>query len=132
MASPRILIADDESYLTQLLSSTLQRRGYDVSVAADGSSAWELATANPPDLLICDFQMPVMDGLELCTRLKANSTTSHVPVLMLTARGHILTPQDLARTNIGAVLAKPFSVRDLLPKIEAALGPNGRGQRRAG
>jgi DNA-binding response OmpR family regulator len=132
MAQQRILIADDESYLTQILTSTLRRRGYDVSAASDGLAAYEAAAANPPDLLICDYQMPGLNGLNLCVRLKATSETSGIPVLMLTARGHILTDDDLARTNIRAVLPKPFSARDLFPKIEDALRPATREQRKAG
>lgn len=132
MARQRILIADDESYLRQILSTTLQQRGYDVSAACDGTVAYDAAVANPPDLLICDYQMPALDGLSLCVRLKATSETSLIPVLMLTARGHILTNDDLVRTNIRAVLSKPFSTRDLLPKIEDALRPAVREQRKAG
>lgn len=132
MAKQRILIADDESYLTQILSSTLRRRGYDVTVASDGLTAYEAAVANPPDLLISDYQMPALDGLSLCARLRARSETSRIPVLLLTARGHILSSDDLARTNIRAVLPKPFSTRDLFPKIEEALRPTPCEQRKAG
>lgn len=132
MAQQRILIADDESYLTQILSATLRRRGYDVSAANDGGAAYDAAVANPPDLLICDYQMPVLDGLSLCARLKEKPETSGIPVLMLTARGHIMTSDDLARTNIRAVLPKPFSTRDLFPKIEEALRSAACGQRKAG
>lgn len=131
MAQQRILIADDESYLTQILSTTLQRRGYETFVANEGLAAYELALANLPNLLICDYQMPLLDGLALCTRLKSTPKTSDIPVLMLTARGHILSSDDLGRTNIRAVLSKPFSTRDLLPKIEEVLRPACE-QRKAG
>jgi DNA-binding response OmpR family regulator len=132
MAQRRILIADDESYVTQILNLNLQRRGYTVFVAGDGAAAYDLAVAHAPDLVISDYQMPILDGLGLCMRLKSNPLTAHVPVLLLTARGHTLTPDDLARTNIRAVLPKPFSIRELFPKIEAALRIDSAEERKAG
>lgn len=130
MAQRRILIADDESYVTQILALNLQRRGFAVDVAGDGQAAYELAMAHVPDLLITDYQMPVIDGLGLCARLKSNPMTAHVPVLMLTARGHTLTEDELASTNIRVVLPKPFSLRELFPKIERALCPEAAGERK--
>jgi CheY-like chemotaxis protein len=132
MAKRRILIADDECYVTQILTLNLQRRGYAVITADDGQAAYDLALAQVPDLVVSDYQMPVLDGLGLCALLKSNPVTAHVPVLMLTARGHMLTPEELARTNIRAVLPKPFSVRDLFPKIEQALHVESAEGRKAG
>lgn len=132
MPANRILIADDEDYLTQILQSNLERRGYEVIVTRDGSAAYEKAMAHVPDLVISDYQMPVLDGLGLCIRLKETLATAHIPVLLLTARGHQLEPQRLIRTNIRAVLPKPFSVRDLLPKVELLLRENVTAERKAG
>lgn len=132
MAQRRILIADDESYVTQILNLNLQRRGYAVFVAGDGGTAFDLAVAQVPDLVISDCQMPVLDGLALCMRLKSNAKTAHVPVLLLTARGHTIEAEDLARTNIRAVVPKPFSIRELFPKIERALRVEAAEERKAG
>ena len=132
MALHRILIADDENYLTQILRSNLERRGYEVAVTADGSAAYEKAISYIPDLVISDYQMPILDGLGLCMRLKETLATAHIPVLMLTARGHRVEPSELAGTNIRAILAKPFSIRDLLPKVEAMLSENIAVERKAG
>jgi DNA-binding response OmpR family regulator len=131
MAQRRILIADDESYVTQILALNLQRRGFAVAVAGDGQAAYELAMAQVPDLLITDYQMPVIDGLGLCARLKSNPMTAHVPILMLTARGHTLSADELASLNIRVVLPKPFSLRELFPKIERALCAPAAGERKA-
>lgn len=131
MAQRRILIADDESYVTQILSLNLQRRGFGVAVACDGEAAYELAMAQVPDLVITDYQMPGIDGLGLCSRLKSNPMTAHVPVLMLTARGHTLSDDELASANIRGVVPKPFSLRELFPKIERALCPLSAGERKA-
>jgi two-component system phosphate regulon response regulator PhoB len=70
--------------------------------------------------------------LGLCRRLKETVATAHIPVLMLTARGHRMEQSDLARTNIRAVLLKPFSIRDLLPKVELLLNENVGVGRKAG
>jgi DNA-binding response OmpR family regulator len=131
MAQQRIVIADDETYLTQLLGEKLRQRGFAVFIGNDGAAGFQLAVSHLPDLVISDFQMPVLDGLGMCAQLKSTPETAHIPVLMLTARGHALTPQDLARTNIRAVLSKPFSTRELFPKIDEALRPM-CGQRKAG
>lgn len=131
MAQRRILVADDESYLTQILFLNLQRRGYQVLVAGDGAAAYALALAHLPDLVISDYQMPILDGLGLCLRLKDTASTAHIPILMLTARGHTLDAADLRRTNIRAVLPKPFSVRELFPKIDLALGAKAAAERKA-
>jgi CheY-like chemotaxis protein len=131
MAQFRILVADDEDYLTQILQSNLQRRGYEVAVARDGLAAYELAVKLVPDLVISDYQMPVLDGLALCIRLKETLATAHIPALMLTARGHRLTPEELERTNIRAVLPKPFSIRELIPKIESLLNGQSAAVRKA-
>lgn len=132
MAQQRIVIADDESYLTQLVGEKLRRRGYVVFVAHDGQAGFDLAVSHLPDLVISDFQMPVLDGLKMCIRLRAKAETSHIPVLMLTARGHVLTPEELRRANIRGVLPKPFSARDLFAKMDEILRAVAREQRKAG
>ena len=116
-----ILIADDEDFLVQMVKHSLEKAGFGVLVASNGQAAYEAATEHRPDLVISDYQMPVLDGLGLCVRLKANPTTKEIPVLMLTARGHVLGPSELARTNVRAVIAKPFSVRRLVAWIEETL-----------
>lgn len=132
MAQQRIVIADDESYLTQLVGDKLRKRGYSVFIAHDGQAGFDLAVSHLPDLVISDFQMPVLDGLKMCIRLRAKPETAHIPVLMLTARGHVLTGDELKRANIRAVMPKPFSARDLLAKMEEVLRSVAREQRKAG
>ena len=73
------------------------------------------------DLVVSDFQMPLLSGFELCIRLREDARTAQLPVIMLTARGHRLTPTQLALTNIKQLLAKPFSANDLINKIEEIL-----------
>jgi CheY-like chemotaxis protein len=116
-----ILVVDDEAPIVQVLSMKLRNAGYEVMAAADGEEGFELACDRIPDLVITDFQMPYMTGLELCRALAGNVATAHVPVLMLTARGFALDDDDLAIGNIRDVLSKPFSPRSVLRQVEDLL-----------
>jgi two-component system alkaline phosphatase synthesis response regulator PhoP len=119
--SHRILVVDDEPHIVQVLSFKLRNAGYDVVTASDGEEAFELASQEPPDLVITDFQMPYMTGLELCRSLAGQDSTRQVPVLMLTARGYALEEEDLQVGNIRDLLSKPFSPRMVLQQVEAIL-----------
>ena len=118
----KLLVVDDESYLTQLLSHTLESAGFAVQVASNGEQAYGLACRHLPDLIVSDYQMPVLDGLGLAMRLKETIATSTIPIIMLTARGHKITPEQLALTSVRNLLAKPFSVRKLKALICELLG----------
>jgi len=116
----RVLVVDDEAHIVQVLSLKLRNAGYEVLTAVDGEEAFETARTHRPDVVITDFQMPYMTGLELCRALKADAMTADTPVVMLTARGYALDPEDLLIGNIREVLSKPFSPRaiaDLMAKL---------------
>lgn len=121
MATPRILIVDDEPHIVQVVRLKLQNAGYDVITAGDGEEAFELAREAPPDLVITDFQMPYMTGLDLCRALARDPRTARVPVVMLTARGYALDDEDLEIGNIRDVQSKPFSPRAILQRVEQIL-----------
>jgi CheY-like chemotaxis protein len=114
----RILLVDDESFITSTVSARLRAAGDEVACASDGEEALQLIEEFQPQIVVSDFQMPVMNGFELACQLKSAPATSQLPIIMLTARGHALSDADLARTNIRHLLAKPFSVRDLLAKVD--------------
>lgn len=123
MATPKtILVADDESHILNVVSLKLTNAGYAVVTAADGQEALDLATARRPDLLITDYHMPMLSGIELCQRLRANPATAGVPTIMLTARGYSLDPADTERSGILKMLSKPFSPRHLLATVEEIVG----------
>jgi len=122
---PRILLADDEAHILHVVSLKLRNAGYEVMTAADGQEALELARAERPDLVITDYQMPQLTGLELCAELRAEEATRDIPALMLTARGFSLTDEDLARTNIAEVISKPFSPRAILTRVQELLTGTG-------
>ena len=126
MAS-RILVVDDEAPILHVLSVKLGNAGLEVSTAVDGEEAFEMACQDLPDLIITDFQMPYMTGLELCRALAGNAPTAHIPVLILTARGYALDEEDLKIGNIKGVLSKPFSPRSVLQLVEDLLATEAGG-----
>ncbi len=117
----RILVVDDEAHILHVLSLKLRNAGYEVITAVDGEDGFELASQHVPDLVITDFQMPYMTGLELCRALASHEETAQIPVLILTARGYALDHEDLAIGNIRGVLSKPFSPRAVLKLVKESL-----------
>jgi two-component system, OmpR family, alkaline phosphatase synthesis response regulator PhoP len=117
----KILVADDESHILHVVSLKLRNAGFEVLTAADGREALELAIAEMPDLLITDYHMPQLSGLELCQKLKENPATAKIPAIMLTARGYHLEPKDTEQSGILRMLSKPFSPRHLLTTVNEVL-----------
>lgn len=120
-----IVIADDEAPIRLVVSEKLRSSGFVVHEARDGEEALDLVRKHRPCCVVTDLQMPYMNGLELAMAMKADATTAQIPVLLLTARGHVLTDDMLARTSIRRVMSKPFSVRDLLAYVQTELIPSG-------
>ena len=117
----KILIVDDETHITHLLAYKMEREGFHALTANDGQTGFELACKNRPCLILADFQMPILSGYDMAVKLKDDNRTAQIPVLMLTARGHKLSPQELACTNIQYLVAKPFSARQLIDKARQAV-----------
>jgi CheY-like chemotaxis protein len=113
-APRRILVADDETHITQVVSLKLRNAGFEVIVANDGEEALELASAEIPCLLITDLQMPFLSGLELARKLHERPATRSIPIVVLTARGLGLSDEDLSGTSIRRVMSKPFSPKQVL------------------
>jgi len=132
MSTPTVLIVDDESHITQVVSLKLRKAGYRPITAGDGEEGYEVACQQRPDLIITDLQMPYMNGLELCQRLQSNPQTRAIPVVVLTARGYSLGPDDLDRVRVTGMLSKPFSPRELLEHVERALAAGGGADSDAG
>lgn len=118
-----ILVVDDESHILHVVSMKLRNAGYEVVTAEDGEEGLAMAIEHRPDLVITDYEMPFLTGLELCERMKQEPLTCDVPAVMLTARGSGLAADVLARTNIAAVLSKPFSPREILERVQALIDP---------
>lgn len=121
MSEKTILVADDETHILHVVSLKLRNAGFIVHTAHDGQEALELAQQEKPDLLITDYHMPQLSGIELCQRLKQDPATSGIPAIMLTARGYHLDPADTEQSGILRMLSKPFSPRQLLATVNEVL-----------
>lgn len=122
MSVMKVLVCDDEPHIVHVVSAKLKNNGFEVVTAADGEEAFAAAKAESPDLVITDYQMPYLSGLELCARLRNERQTSQIPVIMLTARGFSLGDDETQDTNIRKVLPKPFSPREVLACVNQILG----------
>ena len=126
-----ILVADDEPNILNVVSLKLRNAGFRVLTAHDGQEALDAAQLERPDLIITDYHMPLLSGLELCRRLKQEPSLPRIPVIMLTARGYHLEPQDTENSGILKMLSKPFSPRQLLVTVNEVLEGTGTPTRMA-
>jgi two-component system response regulator MprA len=119
MGDVQILVVDDDAAVRESLRRSLTFEGYDVRTAADGLEALDAAHQHPPDAIVLDVQMPRLDGLETCRRLRSRG--DDVPVLMLTARDG--TRDRVTGLDVGAddYLPKPFALEELLARLRALL-----------
>ena len=114
----RILLVDDEPLIVDSLSYSLEREGFEVKSAMDGTQALELIDEFDPDLIVLDLLLPDISGFEVCRRLRETSTT---PVIMLTALGEEIDRVQGLEVGADDYLAKPFSFRELLARVRAML-----------
>ena len=110
-----------KSHILNVVSLKLANAGFEILTAGDGQEALEVAAASVPDLIITDFQMPILSGLEMCKQLRQSVATAGIPAIMLTARGYTLEPADMAIHGILRMLSKPFSPRQLLATVNEVL-----------
>ena len=122
MSEKTILVADDESHILNVVSLKLKNAGFRVLTAKDGQEAFDTAFAESPDLLITDYHMPFLNGMELCQKLRGEPKTAGIKAIMLTARGYHLEPHDTEAGGILRMLSKPFSPRQLLATVNEVLG----------
>jgi DNA-binding response OmpR family regulator len=117
----RVLVVDDEKDLVDLITYNLQRNGYDVLAAYNGNEALELAQREQPDLVILDLMLPGLDGTEVARRLKSDSRTAGIPIIMLTAKSE--ETDVVVGLTLGAddYVTKPFSVKILLARLNTVL-----------
>lgn len=121
MAKGNILIIDDEKDLIELVRYNLEKEGYHVQGACDGESGLAAAFQDMPDIVLIDLMLPGMDGLEVCRRLRSESRTEEIPILMLTAKS--AEADRIVGLEMGAddYVTKPFSPRELAARIKAIL-----------
>ena len=119
--SARILVVEDEEALTTLLRYNLDAEGYDVETVARGDDADTRLKEHIPDLIVLDWMLPGLSGIELCRRLRARQETKQIPIIMLTARGEESERVRGLATGADDYIVKPFSVPELLARVKGLL-----------
>ena len=121
MAKGIVLIIDDEADLIELVRYNLEKEGFSVVGAVDGESGFSLAVAQKPDVIVVDLMLPGIDGLEVCRKLRAESGTSRIPIIILTAKAS--EADRIVGLELGAddYMTKPFSPRELTARLKALL-----------
>lgn len=117
----KVLVVDDERNILDIIKFNLEVEGYEVITSMEGDDALRMVCEIKPDLILCDIMMPVLDGLEVCRRLKSDGRTNHIPVVMLSARTQ--TQDKIASIEAGAddFITKPFDFSDLVARIKINL-----------
>ncbi|HPC93393.1 MAG TPA: response regulator [Sedimentisphaerales bacterium] len=121
MTGKKVLIADDEIHIIHVVAIKLRNNGYEVIAANNGAEAYELACRENPDIVVTDYQMPFVTGLELIEKLRKNEATTHIPVILLTARSFAISQEMQEALGVQECLSKPFSPKELLKTIEDIL-----------
>ena len=118
---PYILVMEDEDALATLLQYNLEKEGYDVVIASDGEEGLVQVEERQPDLVLLDWMLPKVSGIEVCRRLRGRSETRNLPIIMLTARGEETDRVRGLDTGADDYLTKPFSMVELIARIRAVL-----------
>lgn len=121
MSYGKVLVVDDEEHIVELIKFNLEGNGYEVVEAFDGFKAIELAENEKIDIIILDLMLPGIDGIEVCRKLRKESKTEKIPIIMLTAKSE--ETDKVLGLEIGAddYITKPFSVRELIARMKAVL-----------
>src|SRR3972149_8738447 len=107
MSDRRILVVDDEIHIVHVVAIKLRNNGYEVITADNGAQALEIAREEMPDVIVTDYQMPVMSGLELVKELRGDEKTRDIPVILLTARSFAVSKEQQEELRISTCLSKP-------------------------
>ena len=118
---PKIVIVEDEAPLLEVLRYNLETEGYLVDVAEDGAAALDKVCRSTPDLIILDWMLPELSGVEVCRQLRAEPDTKEVPVIMLTARGEEADRLKGLASGADDYVVKPFSPAELIARVRAVL-----------
>ena len=121
MTKPALLLVEDDRALADLLTWHFDREGYDIVRTADGDEALLLAEERTPDLVILDWMIEGVSGIEVCRRLRRRPITAHVPIIMLTARGEESDRIRGLQTGADDYVTKPFSPRELIARVGAVM-----------
>lgn len=121
MSAPKLLLVEDDAALAELIEFLFRGEGYEVRVTDDGDEALIMASEEAPDLVLLDWMIGGTSGIEVCRRLRRAKETAHVPIIMLTARGHEDDRIRGLETGADDYVTKPFSPRELVARVGAVL-----------
>jgi DNA-binding response OmpR family regulator len=121
VAPHRVLIVDDDPDIRALVTYRLTASGYDVIAAGDGEAGLAAAREHAPDLVLVDWMMPRLTGVELCSRLRADPATAGIPVVLLTARTDDVAMRSGWEAGVDEYITKPFSPRELAARVDEIL-----------
>jgi two-component system phosphate regulon response regulator PhoB len=121
MIRPTVLLVEDEPAQREMLAYNLKAEGFDVITADNGEDGLILVDENDPDLIVLDWMMPQLSGIEVCRRLKSNSKTRQIPVIMLSARAEEVDRVRGLETGADDYVVKPYSVIELMARVKAHL-----------
>ncbi len=117
----RILVVDDDRNLRKIIQTNLELAGYDVTTAANGDEALHVLDAMQPDLVVLDVMMPLMDGYEVARRIRRHPSNTHVPIIMLTAKGEVEDKLEGFDAGADDYMTKPFGPQELLARVKAKI-----------
>jgi two-component system phosphate regulon response regulator PhoB len=118
---PHVLVVEDEDALAELLQYNLKKEGFRVSMAADGEEAMMLVEERQPDVVLLDWMLPKVSGIEVCRRLRGRQETRNLPIIMLTARGEEADRIRGLDTGADDYIVKPFLMKELFARVRAVL-----------
>lgn len=118
---PKILLVEDERAQRELLTYNLEAEGFEVRSAENGEDAMLMIGETLPDLVILDWMMPLMSGIEVCRQLKTGNNTRHIPIIMLSARSEDVDTVRGLETGADDYMVKPYSVRELMARVRTQL-----------
>ncbi|WP_107711477.1 phosphate regulon transcriptional regulator PhoB [Oceanicaulis sp.] len=118
---PHVLVVEDEDALSELLQYNLKKEGFRVSLAADGEEAMMLVEERQPDVVVLDWMLPKISGIEVCRRLRNRHETRNLPIIMLTARGEEADRIRGLDTGADDYIVKPFLMKELFARVRAVL-----------
>jgi DNA-binding response OmpR family regulator len=121
MAKKRILIVDDEPNIVTSLEFLMRREGFEVDIAADGEQALRAVGRIVPDLVLLDIMLPRLNGFEVCEKLRSDPRSSHVKIVMLTAKGRDTDVEKGMALGADLYVTKPFSTKELVERIRQML-----------
>lgn len=124
----KVLLCDDEIHVRSILARRFQSAGWEVVTADNGKLGVEAAREHAPDIIVIDYNMPVMNGGDAAVALREDPATAHIPIIMLSGQSHMMDEQTRSQTNIVNIVPKPFSAMQVIKAVQDALEGDASGE----